>query len=251
MSFWYRKMELARRFSIFYAASLVSGAFGGLLGKYWPELRKLNVDWLAGAILSGLNGTKGLPAWKWLFLSQSRTMFLSRVVCWLLPPVEGLITIGFSIFAVCVGSYLCLHPSHLLKTCVCSFILPDFPATTKWLSQEERDYAVARLAADHNIDDERDDHIGHMRSLLMAVKDWRTWLFCFGQTTCTAAGTITYFIPTLMQALGYTGTKSQFVCSISLVASQPADQIHRWPCQSVSSRPPSFVDTVSQMLWRS
>ena len=39
MSFWYRKMELARRFTVFYAASLISGAFGGLLGewseKYW------------------------------------------------------------------------------------------------------------------------------------------------------------------------------------------------------------------------
>jgi len=33
MSFWYRKLELARRFSVFYAASLVSGAFGGLLGE--------------------------------------------------------------------------------------------------------------------------------------------------------------------------------------------------------------------------
>jgi MFS family permease len=56
MSFWYKKMELARRFSIFYSASLLAGAFGGLL---------------AGAILSGLNGAKGLPAWKWLFVSKS------------------------------------------------------------------------------------------------------------------------------------------------------------------------------------
>jgi MFS family permease len=57
MSFWYKKMELARRFSIFYSASLLAGAFGGLL---------------AGAILAGLNGAKGLPAWKWLFLSEWR-----------------------------------------------------------------------------------------------------------------------------------------------------------------------------------
>jgi hypothetical protein len=55
ISFWYKKMELARRFSVFYTASLLAGAFGGLL---------------AGAILSGLDGTKGLPAWKWLFLSK-------------------------------------------------------------------------------------------------------------------------------------------------------------------------------------
>lgn len=34
MSNWYKKAELARRFSIFYCASLVSGAVGGLIGKY-------------------------------------------------------------------------------------------------------------------------------------------------------------------------------------------------------------------------
>jgi MFS family permease len=55
MSFWYRKMELARRFSVFYSASLLAGAFGGLL---------------AGAILSGLDGASGLSAWKWLFVSE-------------------------------------------------------------------------------------------------------------------------------------------------------------------------------------
>jgi len=40
MSFWYEKMELARRFPVFYSAPLLAGAFGSRL---------------AGAILSGLN----------------------------------------------------------------------------------------------------------------------------------------------------------------------------------------------------
>jgi hypothetical protein len=48
MSLWYRKMELARRFSVFYAASLVSGAFGGLLG----ASRLLLFDSRAGLIKS-------------------------------------------------------------------------------------------------------------------------------------------------------------------------------------------------------
>lgn len=100
---------------------------------------------------------------------------------------------------------------------VCAvFILPDFPGNTKWLSAEERAYAVARLAADNNIDTEEDDAIGHWKSFTMAVKDWRTWLFCFGQSTCTAAGTITYFVPTLMTSLGYTGTTAQYVSSSAL-----------------------------------
>lgn len=91
------------------------------------------------------------------------------------------------------------------------FILPDFPGNTRWLSEEERKYAVARLAADQNIDDQDDAAIGHWKSFVMAVKDWRTWLFCFGQSTLTAAGTITYFVPTLMNSLGYEGKQAQFV----------------------------------------
>lgn len=74
---------------------------------------------------------------------------------------------------------------------VAVFVLPDFPGNTKWLSEEERKYAVARLVADNNTDDEADAAVGHWKSFVMAAKDWRTWLFCFGQSTNTAAGTIT------------------------------------------------------------
>lgn len=50
LSKWYTKEELAKRNAIFYAGSLVSGAFGNLI---------------AAGILSGLNGSLGLAAWKW------------------------------------------------------------------------------------------------------------------------------------------------------------------------------------------
>jgi hypothetical protein len=42
MSSWYKKAELARRFSIFYCASLVSGAVGGLIGKYTLKRQVIN-----------------------------------------------------------------------------------------------------------------------------------------------------------------------------------------------------------------
>lgn len=44
MSNWYKKAELARRFSIFYCASLVSGAVGGLIGEYVPSGLSLIAD---------------------------------------------------------------------------------------------------------------------------------------------------------------------------------------------------------------
>jgi len=94
---------------------------------------------------------------------------------------------------------------------VAVFVLPDFPGNTRWLTEAERKYAVARLAADQNYDDADDADIGQWKAFVLAVSDWRTWLFCFGQSTLTAAGTITYFVPTLMNALGYYGTQAQYV----------------------------------------
>ncbi|OAA69694.1 Major facilitator superfamily domain, general substrate transporter [Cordyceps fumosorosea ARSEF 2679] len=134
LSSWYKKSELARRFSIFYCSSLLSGAVGGLI-------------------------------------------------------VEGCMTIGFAVIAI--------------------FILPDFPATTRWLTPEEREYAIRRLAKDNNYT--LLEAPGHWQSFMQAVKDWRTWVFVLAQSLCTCAGTITYFIPTLMVALGYEGQQTQYM----------------------------------------
>ncbi len=51
------------------------------------------------------------------------------------------------------------------------FILPDFPATTKWLTAEEREYAVRRLEQDNN--STQAGTMGHLESFVRAVKDWR------------------------------------------------------------------------------
>jgi len=45
LSSWYKKGEQAKRFSIFYSAAVLSGAFGGII---------------AGAITGGLDGVHGI-----------------------------------------------------------------------------------------------------------------------------------------------------------------------------------------------
>lgn len=49
LSKWYTKRELSLRMSLFYAGSLISGAFGSLI---------------AAGILKGLNGKHGMEAWR-------------------------------------------------------------------------------------------------------------------------------------------------------------------------------------------
>lgn len=84
----------------------------------------------------------GIAGWRWLFI------------------IEGVITIGVAIAA--------------------GFILPDYPATTKWLNEEERNFASWRLMADIN---ESDDT--HLQSIWDGVKlcltDYRLYLFVLTQ----------------------------------------------------------------------
>ncbi|TEA17049.1 putative transporter [Colletotrichum sidae] len=55
MTCWYKKEEIGKRFSIFYTASLCSGAVSGLL---------------AGAITGNMEGVRGIRGWRWLYLIE-------------------------------------------------------------------------------------------------------------------------------------------------------------------------------------
>lgn len=46
---------MSKRTAFFYSASMVAGAFGGLL---------------AGAIISGMEGMGGITGWRWLFIIE-------------------------------------------------------------------------------------------------------------------------------------------------------------------------------------
>ncbi|GAD98013.1 MFS transporter, putative [Paecilomyces variotii No. 5] len=71
LSKWYTKSELALRMSIFYAGSLLSGAFGNLI---------------AAGILHGLAGHRGMSAWQWLYIIEGAiTVTIGLVICFILP----------------------------------------------------------------------------------------------------------------------------------------------------------------------
>lgn len=71
LSSWYKKDEQAKRFTIFYSAAVLSGAFGGII---------------AGAITSSLDGSLGIAGWRWLF------------VCCIRPP---LIPVSSGLIGIC------------------------------------------------------------------------------------------------------------------------------------------------------
>lgn len=86
-----------------------------------------------------MDGTRGLGAWQWLFI------------------IEGVVTIFVALI-----SY---------------FILPNFPRTTSWLTEEERQLAAWRLEEDIGEDDWIDsEHQTFWQGARMAFCDLKTYV---------------------------------------------------------------------------
>lgn len=93
---------------------------------------------ISAGITNGMDGLHGLRAWKWLFI------------------IEGTITIGIAFVAY--------------------FVLPNFPRTTSWLTENERQLAIWRLDEDIGEDDwvgsEQQTFFHGMKLAFADVKMW-------------------------------------------------------------------------------
>ncbi|KAH7049322.1 pantothenate transporter liz1 [Macrophomina phaseolina] len=129
---------------------------------------------LAGAITKGLHDAHGIAGWRWLFI------------------VEGAATCGWAIIS--------------------SYLLLDFPDTTKKFSQRERQLAVHRLAEDNvTTRTSEDEQLGSRQAFLQSIRNWRTWLMVVGYMVIVGSSTLSYFYPTLVAGLGYTSHMAQYM----------------------------------------
>ncbi len=94
---------------------------------------------ISAGITNGLDGARGKRAWRWLFI------------------IEGVITIFIAFVA-----YLAL---------------PNFPRTTKWLTEEERQLAIWRLDEDIGEDDWVDSkNQTFFHGMKLAFQDIKMWI---------------------------------------------------------------------------
>jgi len=151
LSKWYTKSELNLRMSIFYSGSLISGAFGNLI---------------AAGILKGLNGTRGLAPWQWLYI------------------IEGSITVAIGL-AIMV-------------------ILPDFPHTWRLLPPEMKHVANRRLAVDAaEADIDEPGAASQLKGLKLAFTDIKVYILALAYMCITGAAGFQNYFPTLTATLGY------------------------------------------------
>ncbi|KAK6951660.1 hypothetical protein Daesc_006183 [Daldinia eschscholtzii] len=167
-----------------FEAGLFPGLVYYLTFWYKTEERSIRVAFiLASATLAGafggaiaygighMNQAGGLSAWRWLFIIEGIPSCLSAFFVW--------------------------------------FLLPDYPEDAKWLSIQERDLAVQRLAIEGSK--------GHHKAMTWAdakatLVDWRLWghyIVYFGISTPFSS--LSLFTPSITAGLGYHDLQAQLM----------------------------------------
>lgn len=165
MSSWYTRAELSYRVALFYAGNALANMFGGLL---------------SAGILGNLNGARGIAGWRWLFI------------------IEGALTVAvaFISMSVLLSIDICVS---LIKRRI---VLPNFPTTTKWLDDDERQFAQWRLVDDMKEDDAV-EAVTIKNGLKLALQDYRLYIFMALLHLTLLSQSFTYFFPTIVNTLGY------------------------------------------------
>lgn len=105
---------------------------------------------IGAGVQSGLDGARGIASWRWLFI------------------IEASMTVAVAICSM--------------------FVLPDFPHTTKWLSEEEKAMAVYRVKVHGG---SRDEERGSLFSgLKMAILDYKVWLLAYVESSSPSSQSV-------------------------------------------------------------
>lgn len=154
---------------------------------------------ITAGITSNMDGTHGLRAWRWVFI------------------LEGIITviIAFSAF----------------------FILPNFPRTTKWLSEEERQLAVYRLQEDIGEDDWTSaEQQTFFHGLKLALIDVKTWIFTVLLLSIVSSASITNFFPSVVKTLGYDNIHTLLLTAPPYVLAVITTFLNAWHADKTGER---------------
>lgn len=93
------------------------------------------------------------------------------------------------------------------------FVLPDFPATSKFLSPLERTLAIQRMTEDAGVGDQNETEHGAANGLWQAFADWKVWWLAFALTAEVVALSFNAYFPTLSATLGYSTTVTLLLCA--------------------------------------
>lgn len=192
-----------------FEAGLFPGLVYYLTFWYLPNERSIRVAFiLASATLAGafggalafavghMNQVHGLSAWRWLFLIE--------------------------------GAPSCLSAFFVL------FILPDYPETVRWLSDDERALAIQRLRVEGSKGLHKSDWWHDAR---LTLTDWRLWAhytIYFGISVPFSS--LSLFTPSITAGLGYKDLQAQLMTVPPYAVAYVVQILVSWSADHFNSR---------------
>lgn len=154
---------------------------------------------ISAGVRYNMDGLHGLRAWRWLFI------------------IEGTVTVGIA--------------------CVSFFILPNFPRTTSWLTDEERELAIWRLQEDIGEDDWVDGkHQSFSEGAKLAFSDSKTYILMIMVFGIVASGTVTNFFPTVVATLKYNDVNTLLLTAPPYVLAVITTFLNSWHADRTGER---------------
>lgn len=153
----------------------------------------------AAGIAAAFEGNR-ISSWRWLFI------------------IEGIATVAFAV--------------------VTGFVIPDWPSTTKWLTQEEKALGIVRIIEDAG---EEEEDYSTLTALKMASKDYRVWICILGQMCVQAVASLTNFLPTLVNSFGFTTIQTLLLTSPPFILTAIFCLFNTWYSDRTSKRSPHMI----------
>ncbi|PFH47256.1 hypothetical protein AMATHDRAFT_77287 [Amanita thiersii Skay4041] len=150
---------------------------------------------IASGILDSFEGKLGHAGWRWLFF------------------IEGALTVFVALAAV--------------------FILPDFPATDRYLTPQERALAIRRMEEDIGVAEGVDRNTN---GLWLAVTDWKVWWLASILALQNTSLSFGAYFPTITATLGYNPTISLLLVAPPFVLTTLISFLISWHSDKVGER---------------
>lgn len=117
------------------------------------------------------------------------------------------------------------------------WILPNFPRTTLWLSEQERQLAAFRLEEDVGVDDRNaEDDRGFFHGFILAAKDVKTWILMALLSGIVSSASVTNFFPTVVSTLGYSKINTLLLTAPPYVLACITASLNAWHADKTGER---------------
>lgn len=102
----------------------------------------------------------------------------------------------------------------VLVAIIAIFVLPDFPDSSHFLSEQETRLAILRMEEDVGVADaEGSGKKSQTAGLVLALTDWKVYWLAIALTSMVISISFNAFFPTLTATLGYDSTITLLLCA--------------------------------------